>query len=74
MRDEAREYFDELGLSYSDINEGDILILSMLVNKELKRAKNDLSVKMRLSQKIKSKYNKEENKQINLKRNLNLNK
>lgn len=56
MRDTAREYFDELGLSYSDINEGDILILSMLVNKELKSSKKDQSLAMRLSQKIKSKY------------------
>lgn len=51
MRDGARKYFDELGLSYSDINEGDILVLSMLVNKELKKAKGELSVEMRLSQK-----------------------
>ena len=57
MRDKAREYFSEtLGLSYSDINEGDILILSMLINQELKIAKDDTSVEMRLSQKIKSKY------------------
>ncbi|MTN44742.1 hypothetical protein GMB51_11870 [Turicibacter sanguinis] len=56
MREEAREYFEALGLTYSDINEGDILILSMIINKELKHARSDMSVEMRLSQKINSKY------------------
>ncbi len=58
MRDEARDYFNKtLGLKYSDVNEGDILILCMLINKELKQTREGLSVgSMRLSQKITSKY------------------
>ncbi len=57
--DEAREYFKSKGLSYSDITEGDICTLTMLLNKHIKRAcKNgDMSVNsMRMSQKIKSKF------------------
>lgn len=34
--DQARQHFKDLGLSYADINEGDILVLAMLIQKELK--------------------------------------
>lgn len=36
--DEAREYFKKCGLSYDDITEGDILVLVMMLNKEIKSA------------------------------------
>jgi len=35
-RDEARKYWGSLGLTYSDVTEGDIIPLIMLLNKELK--------------------------------------
>ena len=35
--DEARQYFVDCGLSYDDIYEGDILVLVMLLNREIKR-------------------------------------
>lgn len=38
---EAREYFKDKGLTYSDISEGDILVLTMMVQKELKAAYRD---------------------------------
>ena len=38
---EAREYFAEKGLSYSDITEGDILVLIMLLNRHIKAAVKD---------------------------------
>lgn len=34
--DEAREYFKNKGLTYDSITEGDILVLSMMLEKELK--------------------------------------
>lgn len=37
-RDEARQYFHSCGLTYDDISEGDILILIMLVQQELKKS------------------------------------
>ena len=36
--DEAREYFKNKGLTYSDVYEGDILVLVMLLNQEIKKA------------------------------------
>lgn len=38
---EAREYFRAKGLSYNDITEGELLLLVMLLNKELKAAAKD---------------------------------
>lgn len=35
---EAREYFKNKGLTYDSITEGDILILSMMLEKELKKS------------------------------------
>lgn len=56
MRNEARKYFNHTRLRYSDINEGDILVLCMLLQKELKSEKYDVSVNMRLSQRIETTY------------------
>ena len=39
--DEAREYFAAKGLSYDDVNEGDVLALVMLLNKHIKKAVKD---------------------------------
>lgn len=36
--DGARQYFTDKGLTYDNITEGDILILSMMLEKELKRS------------------------------------
>lgn len=55
----VREYFKDKGLSYSDITEGDICTLVMLLNKHVKQAakKGEMSTTtMRMSQKIKSKF------------------
>lgn len=52
---EAREYFTSKGLTYDSITEGDILILSMLLEKELKKSNKsgETSVStMTLSKKI----------------------
>lgn len=38
---EAREYFKEKNLSYADINEGDILVLIMMLQKEIKKSNKD---------------------------------
>lgn len=38
---EAREYFAGKGLTYDDITEGDILVLVMLLNREIKKAVKD---------------------------------
>lgn len=35
---EAREYFSSKGLTYDDIDEGDILVLTMMIQKELKHS------------------------------------
>lgn len=35
---DARDYFKSKGLTYQDITEGDILVLVMLLNKEIKKA------------------------------------
>jgi hypothetical protein len=55
---EAREYFKNKGLSYDCIDEGDILVLIMMVQKELKQANNagETSVSsMYLSRKVEMK-------------------
>lgn len=39
--DEARQYFNNKGLTYDDITEGDILALVMLLNKYIKKANKD---------------------------------
>lgn len=52
---EAREYFKNKGLTYDSISEGDILILSMMLEKELKKSNKtgETSVSsMTLSKKI----------------------
>lgn len=60
--DDARRYFAEKGLTYSNVTEGDICTLLMLLNKHVKQAIKDggiMSVDtMRMSQKFKSKYNR----------------
>ena len=39
---EARDYFEKKGLTYNDITEGEILVLVLLLNREIKKAiKND---------------------------------
>lgn len=52
--DEARQYFADKGLSYNDITEGDILTLTMLLNKHIKAANkdNETSVELHLSSKM----------------------
>ena len=58
--DEAREYFKECGLTYKDITEGDILLLVLLINRELKKSNKvgETSVNtMSLSKKIDMKKN-----------------
>ena len=53
--DEARAYFADKGLTYDDIKEGDILTLTMLLNKHIKLAtkNNEMSVdSMYLSSKV----------------------
>lgn len=39
--EEARAYFKDKGLTYGDITEGDILVLTMLLQKELKKSNKD---------------------------------
>ncbi|MDU0069882.1 MULTISPECIES: hypothetical protein [Bacillus] len=57
--EQARIYFVDNGLKYEDVTEGDICVLTMLLNKHVKNAikknKNTIDT-MRMSQKIKSKY------------------
>ncbi|MEK4403479.1 hypothetical protein MKZ26_03410 [Sporosarcina sp. FSL K6-6792] len=58
--DDARNYFAEKGLTYKDVSEGDIGVLFILLNKHVKRANKAGGMStntMRMSQKIKSKYN-----------------
>ena len=58
--DEARAYFKECGLTYKDITEGDILLLVLLINRELKKSNKvgETSVNtMSLSKKIDIKKN-----------------
>lgn len=53
--DEAREYFAEKGLTYSDITEGDILTLVLLLNREIKasvKLGETSTTTMRLSSKL----------------------
>lgn len=59
--DDARNYFVEKGLTYEDVREGDIGTLYILLNKNVKEAVKNKSMSvdtMRISQKIKSKYNR----------------
>lgn len=51
---EAREYFGKTGLTYNDIKEGDILVLVMLLQEELKKSNKagETSADMTLSSKI----------------------
>jgi hypothetical protein len=59
VNDLARKYFKDKGLSYNDITAGDICVLVMLLNKNIKLAckKSLMSVdSMYMSEKIKSKY------------------
>lgn len=52
---EARAYFTDMGLTYGDITEGDILPLVMLLQQELKKAAKDCETSvstMTLSKKI----------------------
>lgn len=44
--DKARQYFKDKGLSYSKIDEGDILALVMLLNHELKKANKENETSM----------------------------
>lgn len=53
--EEARQYFANKGLTYEDITEGDVLTLTMLLNKHIKAANKDHETSMgtmRLSEKI----------------------
>ena len=52
---EARQYFNDKGLTYEDITEGDILALIMMLNKELKTANKECETSvgtMYLSRKV----------------------
>ena len=51
---EAREFFKNRGLSYDSIQEGDILILCMMLQKELKKSNKagETSVTMTLSKRV----------------------
>lgn len=58
--DECRKHFADCGLTYSDVTEGDILTLTMLLNREIKKsvASREASVDtIRLSPKIDIKTN-----------------
>ena len=51
----ARDYFSKCGLTYDDITEGDILVLVMLLNKELKKSNKNHETStgtLRLSKRI----------------------
>lgn len=57
--EEARAYFSDKYLTYADITSGDICVLVMILNKNIKLAckRSEMSVSsMRISEKIKSKY------------------
>ena len=56
---EAREFFKNRGLSYDSIHEGDILILCMMLQKELKKSNKagETSVTMTLSKRVDMKKN-----------------
>ena len=51
---EAREFFKNRGISYDSIHEGDILILCMMLQKELKKSNKagETSVTMTLSKRV----------------------
>ena len=44
--EEARQYFKNKGLTYGSITEGDILTLSMLLNKHIKNANKECETSM----------------------------
>lgn len=52
--DDARAYFKSKALTYDDITEGDILVLVMLLQKELKKSNKagETSIDMTLSAKV----------------------
>lgn len=53
--EEARQYFKSKGLDYSKITEGDILVLVMMLNKEIKKSNKECETSMgtmRLSKKV----------------------
>lgn len=52
--DEARDYFKAKGLTYGDITEGDILVLTMLLQRELKKSNKakETSADMTLSSQV----------------------
>jgi hypothetical protein len=59
--DIARDYFNEKGLSYEGVTEGDIGILYLLLNKHVKQTNKAGTMStntMRMSAKIKGKYNR----------------
>lgn len=51
---DARDYFSKCDLTYDDITEGDVLVLVMLLNKELKESNknHETSATLRLSKRI----------------------
>lgn len=51
---EAREFFKNRGLSYDSVHEGDILILCMMLQRELKKSNKagETSVTMTLSKRV----------------------
>lgn len=60
--DEARKYFEDKGLTYADVTEGDILVLICNLNKELKKSNKagETSVDtMHLSKKVAMKKNRD---------------
>jgi hypothetical protein len=59
LNDKARAYFKSKNLTYDDITEGDICVLVMILNKNIKQACKECNMSvnsMRMSQKIKSKF------------------
>lgn len=58
--EDAREYYNNLGLTYDDITEGDILSLIMMLNKSLKEHKKvraDMGMTLSAKMDIKRKSN-----------------
>lgn len=56
--EQARQHFKDLGLSYADINEGDIIPLVMLIQTELKNSykAGETCYPMHLSSKVQMKF------------------
>jgi len=60
--DEARQYFKDKGLTYADVKEGDILVLVMNLNKEIKKSNKTGETStdtMHLSKKVNMKKNRD---------------